>query len=78
VRTAHGGSGPLDLPQESEERFRKLFEYSNGAIFVIDPDGGATLDANECARKLSPASRSQSLRFRCLGDSARSDASVWF
>ena len=25
MRTAHGGSGPLDLPQESEERLRKLF-----------------------------------------------------
>ena len=32
--------------RESEERFRKIFEYSNDAIFIIDPKTDEILDVN--------------------------------
>ncbi len=35
--------------QESEERFRKIFDHSNDAIFVIDPELDRILDANSRA-----------------------------
>ena len=35
-----------ELVQESEERFRKIFEYSNDAIFIIDPKTDEILDVN--------------------------------
>ena len=35
--------------QESEERFRKIFDHSNDAIFVIDPEHDKILDANPIA-----------------------------
>lgn len=33
-------------PRESDERYRKIFEHSNDAIFVIDPTRDRILDAN--------------------------------
>ncbi len=38
--------------QRSEERFRKIFEHSNDAIFVIDPEHGEILEANATASKM--------------------------
>ncbi len=32
--------------EDSEERFRKIFEHSNDAILVVDPENDAILDAN--------------------------------
>jgi PAS domain S-box-containing protein len=32
--------------RQSEERFRKVFEHSNDAIFVLDPEGNAVLEVN--------------------------------
>ncbi len=38
-----------DAVRRSEERFRKVFDHSNDAIFVIDPVTDAILDANPTA-----------------------------
>ena len=35
--------------RRSEERFRKIFDHSNDAIFVIDPAQDQILDANSTA-----------------------------
>lgn len=37
--------------KESEERFRRLFQYHNAVKMVIDPDTGYIIDANEAAVK---------------------------
>ncbi len=36
----------------SDERFRKIFEHSNDAIFIIDMDTGRVLEANKQASKM--------------------------
>lgn len=41
-----------ELLQESEERFRAIFEHSSDAIFLVDPEDGKTLSANRAAEKL--------------------------
>ena len=38
--------GTIEALRESEERYRKVFDRSNDAIFVIDPERDAILDAN--------------------------------
>lgn len=38
-----------DALRRSEERFRRVFDHSNDAIFVIDPEADAILDANPTA-----------------------------
>jgi PAS domain S-box-containing protein len=38
-----------DALRASEERFRKVFQHSNDAIFVLDPEGDAVLEANPAA-----------------------------
>lgn len=37
--------------KESEERFHKMFEKHNAIMFLIDPDDGKIIDANESAEK---------------------------
>lgn len=53
-----------DALRESEERFRKIFEYSNDAIFVIDPWQDEILDVNAKACSLLGYSRDQLLSMR--------------
>ena len=38
--------------QENEERYRRLFETENDAIFLVDVEGGRFLDANPSATRL--------------------------
>ncbi len=38
--------------KDSEEKYRKLFEGANDAIFITDPETGQILDANKQAEKL--------------------------
>jgi len=38
--------------QESEARFRSLFENNHTVMFVIDPESGAIVDANSARRRL--------------------------
>ena len=47
--------------QESEERFRKIFDHSNDAIFVIDPEHDKILDANPTACSMLGYSREELL-----------------
>ncbi len=51
---AKGDKSPLteDALRRSERRFRKIFEHSNDAIFVIDPEHGEILEANSTACKM--------------------------
>ncbi|MDP7362724.1 MAG: PAS domain S-box protein [Candidatus Latescibacteria bacterium] len=45
--------------QRSEERFRNIFEYSNDAILVLDPDHDEILDANPRACRLLSYTREE-------------------
>ncbi|NMF83459.1 PAS domain-containing sensor histidine kinase [Nodosilinea sp. P-1105] len=45
----------------SEQRLRKIFEYSNDAIFVIDPQGDRILEANPKAAEMLGYSRKELL-----------------
>jgi len=47
--------------RESEDRFRNIFEHSNEAIFLIDPDQDEILDANSKACRMLGYSREQLL-----------------
>ncbi len=47
--------------RDSEERFHKIFEHSNDAIFVIDPERDKILDANPGACKMLGYSRKELL-----------------
>ncbi len=47
------------LLRQSEERYRKLFEESNDAIFVIEKRTGRYLDANRAAERLTGRSVSE-------------------
>ena len=49
---------------ESEEKFRNLFELANDSIFVLDPDSGRILDANENAAQQLGYSRDELLELR--------------
>ena len=46
-----------DALRRSEERFRKIFEHSNDAIFVIDPEDGEILEVNQVAAYFAYANR---------------------
>ena len=46
---------------ESEEKFHKIFDYSNDAIFIINPDTEQILEANPGAAKLLGFSRMELL-----------------
>ena len=48
-------------PSESEQRFRKIFQHSHDAIFVIDPDGDRIVDVNPRACQMLGFSRSELL-----------------
>ncbi len=50
-----------DALRESEERFRRIFDYSNDAILVIDPWRGEILDVNSKACTMLGYSREQLL-----------------
>lgn len=41
-----------DELKKSEEKYRKLFEMANDAIFIADPETGIILDANKMAEEL--------------------------
>ena len=47
--------------QESEKRFRKIFDHSNDAIFLIDPSCDEILDANPIASQMLEYSREELL-----------------
>ncbi len=49
---------------ESEERFRKIFDYSNDAIFVVDPVRDEILDVNPQACKMLGFPREDLLSMR--------------
>jgi len=38
-----------ELEKESGDKFRKIFHYSNDAIFIIDPERDRILEANPMA-----------------------------
>jgi PAS domain S-box-containing protein len=46
---------------DSEERFQKVFEYSNDAIFVIDPENDKIVDANSKACRILGYSKDELL-----------------
>jgi PAS domain S-box-containing protein len=46
---------------ESERRFRKIFEHSNDAIYLIDPESNAILDVNPVACRMLGYSREELL-----------------
>ncbi len=50
-----------DTPRDSE-RFRTIFEHSNDAIFIVDPERDAILDANGKAARMLGYSRNELLR----------------
>ena len=50
-----------DALRKSEERFRKIFDHSNDAIFVIDPERDRFLDVNSKAGDLLGYSRDELL-----------------
>jgi PAS domain S-box-containing protein len=60
VNSKQDQSADLNLP-DSEQRLRKIFEYSNDAIFVIDPRGDRILEANPKASELLGYSREELL-----------------
>ena len=51
--------------QRSEERFRNIFEYSNDAILVLDPDHDEILDANPRACRLLSSRGTRQSHARC-------------
>jgi PAS domain S-box-containing protein len=48
-----------DMLQESEERYRILFEDANDAIFIVDKETHIILDANKQAERLIARSRKE-------------------
>ncbi len=46
---------------KSEERFRKIYEYSNDAIFLLDPESDRILDANPGACRMLDYTREELL-----------------
>jgi formate hydrogenlyase transcriptional activator len=59
-----GPDTALDALRQSEERFRKIFEHSNDAIFLVDPDRDAILDANASACQFLGYTREELLSVR--------------
>jgi PAS domain S-box-containing protein len=55
------GQQTVEALRSSEQRLRKIFEYSNDAIFVIDPKGDRILEANPKASELLGYSRKELL-----------------
>ncbi len=55
------GPQTVDALSSSEQRLRKIFEYSNDAIFVVDPTGDRILEANPKASALLGYSREELL-----------------
>jgi formate hydrogenlyase transcriptional activator len=49
-------------PRDREERFRKIFEHTNDAVFVVDPERDAILDVNSQACRVLGYSREELLR----------------
>ncbi len=47
--------------EKSEERFRKIYEYSNDAIFLLEPDRDRILDANPGACRMLGYTREELL-----------------
>jgi PAS domain S-box-containing protein len=47
----------VETPRDSEERFRKIFEHTNDAVFVADPERDAILDVNSQACRMLGYSR---------------------
>ena len=52
---------PADTPRGSE-RFRTIFEHSNDAIFIVDPERDAILDVNGKVARMLGYSRNELLR----------------
>jgi formate hydrogenlyase transcriptional activator len=64
VALEHAGSEhlpPQETLRKSEERFRKIFDHSNDAIFVIDPSRDEILDVNSKACNMLEYSREELL-----------------
>ena len=59
-KNTHVGD-PADTSRDSE-RFRTIFEHSNDAIFIVDPERDAILDANLKAARMVGYSRNELLR----------------
>src|SRR3990167_6555153 len=51
-------------PSDPEGRFRTIFEHSNDAIFLLDPEGDAILDVNPRACRMLGYSRVELLALR--------------
>ena len=50
--------------QESEDKYRKLFELSSDALFLIEVDTGGILDLNDTALKMYGYSREEALQMK--------------
>jgi PAS domain S-box-containing protein len=66
LTVAPGGALPQSEAEsalwESEERFRKIFEHSNDAIYLIDPESKAVIDANPSASRMLGYDRAELLK----------------
>ncbi len=56
------GPRTVETPRNSEERFRKIFEHTNDAVFIVDPERDTILDVNARACRLLGYSREELLR----------------
>ena len=61
VSPAEGATSVSETLRRSEERFRRIFEYSNDAIFLIDPDQDRIFNVNERACRMLGYSREELL-----------------
>jgi PAS domain S-box-containing protein len=50
-----------ELGRRSDERFRKIFEHSNDAIFLVDPEENAIVDSNPKASEMLGYTREELL-----------------
>ena len=59
--SGRGGARKGAVPSSGEELYRKIFDHSNDAIYVIDPSNGAIVDVNPSACAMLGYSREELL-----------------
>jgi PAS domain S-box-containing protein len=62
--------------QQSEQRYRRLFDAESDAIFLIDADNGRILDANAAAEKMYGYVRQEFVQFRISDISAEPEKTL--
>jgi PAS domain S-box-containing protein len=63
--------------QESEERYRTIFEVESDALLLVDCVSFRFIDANEAASKMYGYSREEFLQLTAMDMSAEKDATEW-